>query len=465
MSLYKQLAKQFIDDIQGGVLEQGCRLPSLRQLSKQHSVSMSTAVNCYQELESQGWIAARPQAGYYVSRKASTHLTPNWTTFESKVSTPSAISPVYSHLNGPLGVSNSDVSDDMTLELERGFKRVMRTVGKRLNRYPDFQGEVPLREALSHHFSKHGIHFKAQDLVITSGCLSALKAALESCSREGDAIAISSPCFNGIIELLGQMSRKIVEIPSLEDGIDLDQLEEHFQQGNVKAGIFCTSHMNPQGITMSTQQKQRLANMANTYRIPVIEDDVYVELSYSDHYPLPAKYYDTDGYILWCGSISKSLSPSYRLGWCLPGRYLDTYRSRFSAGCYGVSLPLQLTIADFIGSGHYEKHLKRKRYELLTYRMDYLNYISQRLSSQVLISDSQGGLVMWLQIPNLHGDALSHAAIEQRLDIRIGGIFTTLGYYQDCVRINIGHPLEGKAKRDLQILMDLIEQNLAGQQH
>ncbi|MGF1718466.1 PLP-dependent aminotransferase family protein [Vibrio kyushuensis] len=461
MSLYKSLAKQFIDDIQAGQLVQGSRLPSLRQLSKQHSVSLSTAVSCYQELESMGWITARPQAGYYVSQKSSPHSTPNWVAFKSRVSTPSSNSPVYSQFSGPLGVSNSDITDDTALELERSFRRVMKRMGKRLTRYPEFQGELLLRDALSHHFSKQGVHFPSQDLVITSGCLSAIKAALESCSHEGDAIAISSPCFNGIIELLGQMSRKIVEIPSLEDGIDLDQLETHFQQGNVRAGIFCTSHMNPQGITMSTQQKQRLAIMANQYRIPVIEDDVYVELSYSDHYPLPAKYYDTDGYILWCGSISKSLSPSYRLGWCLPGRYLDKYRSRFGSGCYGVAIPLQLTIADLIESGHYAKHLKKKRYDLLAYRIDYLNYLSKHLSAEALISDSQGGLVLWLQIPGLDGEKLARDAIQQQLDIRVGQTFTTLDFYKDCVRINIGHPLQGQAKTDLQLLIDLIEQNLS----
>ncbi|MCK6264229.1 PLP-dependent aminotransferase family protein [Vibrio sp. ZSDE26] len=459
MSLYKRLAKQFIDDIQSGQLAQGSRLPSLRQLSKQHSVSMSTAVSCYQELESAGWIAARPQAGYYVRQKASSHSKPTWTSFKSRVSTPSSNAPIYSPFNGPLGVSNSDIGDETALELERGFRRVMRRMGRRLTRYPEFQGERSLRDALSNHFSTHGIHFQADDLVITSGCLSAIKAALESCSREGDAIAISSPCFNGIIDLLGQMSRKIVEIPSLEEGIDLDQLETHFKQGNVQAGVFCTSHMNPQGITMSTQQKQRLASMANQYRIPVIEDDVYVELSYADHYPLPAKYYDTDGYILWCGSFSKSLSPSYRLGWCLPGRYLDVYRSRFGSGCYGVAIPLQLTIADFIESGHYAKHLKRKRFELLNYRTDYLNYLSEKLSAEVLISGSQGGLVLWLQVPGLNGEGLANDAMKHQLDIRIGQTFTTLDYYKDCVRINIGHPLQGQAKVDLQLLVELIEQN------
>ncbi len=67
MSMYKTLASQFIQEIETGKLMEGNRMPSLRQLSKQQAVSMSTAVSCYQELESQGWIHSRPQAGYFVA--------------------------------------------------------------------------------------------------------------------------------------------------------------------------------------------------------------------------------------------------------------------------------------------------------------------------------------------------------------------------------------------------------------
>ncbi|MEF1230115.1 PLP-dependent aminotransferase family protein, partial [Vibrio fortis] len=296
------------------------RMPSLRQLAKQQAVSMSTAVSCYQELESQGWIHSRPQAGYYISARSKKHNTPEWTQFVSKVSQVHQSFSIHSPYNGPLGISSTTIDDTAQLELERSFRRSSKRLGSRLNHYPHTQGDPSLCDALSVHFSKLGIHINPQDLVITSGCMPAIKAALEACTQVGDAIAISSPCFSGILDLLGKMGRRIVEIPSIDEGIDLAQLELHLQQGSVKAGIFCTSHMNPQGITMTAQQKQKLAELANHYQVPMIEDDVYLELSYSEHTPLPAKYYDSNGYILWCGSISKSLSPSYRLGWCLPGR-------------------------------------------------------------------------------------------------------------------------------------------------
>jgi len=456
MSLYKTLASQFVQEIEDGKLSEGSRMPSLRQLAKQQAVSMSTAVSCYQELESQGWIHSRPQAGYYISARSKKHNTPEWTQFVSKVSQVHQSFSIHSPYNGPLGISSTTIDDTALLELERSFRRSSKRLGSRLNHYPHTQGDPSLCDALSVHFSKLGIHINPQDLVITSGCMPAIKAALEACTQVGDAIAISSPCFSGILDLLGKMGRRIVEIPSIDEGIDLAQLELHLQQGNVKAGIFCTSHMNPQGITMTAQQKQKLAELANHYQVPMIEDDVYLELSYSEHTPLPAKYYDSNGYILWCGSISKSLSPSYRLGWCLPGRYTDSYRQQHSASCFGVSLPIQLAVADFIESGNYAKQLKRRRTKLLSLRQSYLNYLSERLPSGVNISQPQGGMVLWLQVPKLNLEKFTALIEKHKIDIRLGQLFSTLPLYNDCFRINIGFDLTEDVKRELDLLADAI---------
>lgn len=209
---------------------------------------------------------------------------------------------------------------------------------------------------------------------------------------------------------------------------------------------------------MSASQKQTLAQLANDYRIPVIEDDVYLELSYSSHTPLPAKYYDRNGYVLWCGSVSKSLSPSYRLGWCLPGRYLNGYKTHFASASYGVALPTQLAVADFIESGQYAKHVKRRCNQLLQLRQQYLEYLTQYLPPEVKISNPQGGMVLWLQVPNLDHEALTQGIEEQQLDVRLGHLFSTLDLYRECIRINMGYPLQGQAKQDIDLLIDLIRQ-------
>ncbi|MDO6708179.1 PLP-dependent aminotransferase family protein [Photobacterium sp. 1_MG-2023] len=473
---YKQLAEQYISAIQSGKLAALSRMPSLRQFSQLHRVSMTTTLNCYQHLESQGWIVAKPQSGYFVAKRG-THRQPALVQFESRMASVAEYqaaeewgshgqAPESQHA-GPLGYSRFEADAVLAKQLEQSFRRAHQRLGERMNFYPAPQGEQITRTILSQHFAPYGFHFQPDQLVITHGCMDAIREAIEVCTQPGDAIAISSPCFNGLLTLLREMSRNIVEIPSVESGIDLDQLENHMQQGTIQAGLFCTTHMNPQGITMTPEQKQRLARMAAQYQVPVIEDDVYMELPYSNTVPLPAKYYDQAGYILWCGSVSKTLAASYRLGWCLPGRYFESYLRRFAAGCFGVSLPVQLAIADFIDNGQYSRSLKHRRFALLANKRRYIEYLEQALPGEVRISDPAGGMVLWLQIPALNLARFKHLLQATKLDIRLGALFTSRDLYRDCLRVNIGYalPEPGEPGNATQQALDALIQLLKQAMH
>ncbi len=461
MSLYQELAGQFIAEIEQGTRHIGSKMPSLRQLTKQQSVSMTTALNCYQELESRGWIESRPKTGYFVSSRHIDTNTPEWAHFTSMVTQVDLSSHQQSPTtSGPLGMANMPNDALSVAELERSFRRSIKRMGERINDYPEPQGDLGLRQSLAAHFSSSGLVVAPQDWVVTSGCMMAIKMALMALTKPGDTVAISSPCYNGILALLGQLERNIIEIPSLDEGIDLKQLEHHFQLREVKAAVFCTTHMNPQGLTMSPAQKKRLAQLANQYQIPVIEDDVYAELSHGGQMPLPAKYYDRDGYIIWCGSITKSVSPSYRLGWCVPGRFLDRFCEQFISGTDGVALPIQLAISDFIDSGQYSKHLKRRQHCLVQLKEAYFSYLRTHLPSSVKISQPLGGMVLWLQILGLDAEKLDRLLNQHALDIRGGRLFSTLDLYINCVRVNFGYELTPKCKRDLVNLVDAINSSI-----
>ncbi|SDI06901.1 transcriptional regulator, GntR family [Vibrio xiamenensis] len=454
MSKYQRIAQRFIKDIQSGVLPPGSRMPSLRQLSQLHSVSLTTAVSCYQELESMGWVESRPQAGFFVKGHGATLQTPTWASFQSQVQTPSTPQPS-SPLSGPLGMSRLELDDSAVEQLNKSFRRGIRLSQPSLGEYPAPQGELRLRNALAEHFSANGWQLSSSDLLITHGCLDAVRKALEATTQPGDSVAISSPCYNGLLTLLSELKRNIVEIPSHQDGVDLTQLEQHLKTNKIQAGLFCTTYMNPQGITMSTKQKQRLAELANQYQVPIIEDDIYLELGHQSEAMLPASYFDTDGYMIWCGSVSKTLSPSLRLGWCRPGRYLASMLGKD----YGVAVAMQYALADFIQSGHYGKHLKRAQQRLNVTKQRYLNYLATALPANARVSQPSGGLVLWIQIPGLDAPTLMADAKQQKLDVRGGHQFTASTRYRDCLRINIGYEFD-KVASQLACLMTLIEQHI-----
>ncbi len=439
---YKQLAEKFIEDIQHRRLQPGQRLPSLRRLAAQYEVSLTTALNCYHRLEELGWARAQPQSGFFAAQPLLAEQTPHLPTFTSRTADPIATHN-RRHVTepGPLGLSLLASTLLPTAALQRSLRRASRQQGAQVHLYPQAQGELALRRALSKHFSRYDFHFSEQALVVTNGCIDAVRTAIEVTTRPGDAVAISSPCFSGLLQLLAQMQRQVVEIPSTAEGIDLRQLERHMQQGSIQAGLFNCSHMNPTGITLSADQKQQLAQLAARYRVPVIEDDIYLELGYQRTPPVPAQHWDREGYLLWCGSVSKTLSAGYRLGWCLPGRYFEAYQQQRLRESYGVSSPIQLAVADFISSDQYHRHLNALRPQLARQVADYRDYMIANLPDTVRISAPQGGLVLWIQLPGLDSVALAQQAERQNLDIRIGADFSTLDYYADCFRINCGWPL------------------------
>lgn len=426
-------------------------MPSIRKFSQLHEVSVTTAINCYHRMQELGWLQAKPQSGYYVTQPFGKQNTPEFPKFKSKITQPklttantfSRLSPFYSAQLAPELIPQN--------VLNQCFRRAAIKYQKTIHLYPDFQGQKSFRQILAQHFTTQYFPLEANSLVITNGCIDAIRTAIEVTTVEGDAIAITSPCFSGLLELLANMKRKVVEIPCHQGCLDLLQLEEHLAKKEIAACLFSANHINPQGICLSSKQKQHIAELAKQYNVPVIEDDVYLELSHSNLTPLPIKYWDKEGWVLWCSSISKTITPSYRLGWCEPGRYFAQYLNYRSVQSSGVNSPVQNAIHEFIYSGQYLKHLKQLRLKLAQHMLSYHALLKKHLPSNTRISHSQGGSVIWIQMPNLNAQQLLEKTKQQGTYFRCGNEFSSLNLYQDCFRINIGWPINaGSAEESIE---------------
>lgn len=443
---YRKLADQMVADIEKGLLSHGQKMPSLRTFRRQFDVSMTTAINCYRHLEERGWIVARPQSGFYVSLPQGCAGEPQSPFFLSKATSVQLKKNDAARVNGllysgPFGVSQLSPSQIPSTALRRCLKRGLVRASESLSQYPEPQGSGVFRQALVAHHAARGFAFSARDAVTTGGCIDAVRLALEVTTEVGDTVAISSPCFSGLLALLAALSRRVIEIPCLDGGIDLQQLEQHMKNGDIAAALFSATHMNPHGSCLPVAQKKQLADMASRYRVPVIEDDIYAELGYSAATPLPVKHWDSDGYVLWCSSVSKTLAPSLRLGWCLPGRYRDGYVQRAQSENLGRNSIVEAGIADFFLSGQYQKHLRQLRQLLVTNKGAYRLLLSERLPPGSAVSHPQGGMVLWVQVPGLRISEFKKASEAAGLDIRTGDEFSTLAHYNDCFRINFSWSL------------------------
>jgi DNA-binding transcriptional MocR family regulator len=466
---YVELCENIIDNIVNQRLLMGQRMPSIRKFTQLHQVSMTTAINCYQRLQEQGWLQVKPQSGFFVSQPLDKKITPLFPTFKAQIRQPKMGNSLSSHLDGPL--HSAQLSPELIPQevLARCLRRGNLKHGDRVYQYPDYQGTTALRQALARHFSDQYFPLQAEALVITNGCIDAIRTAIEVTTKAGDAIAVSSPCFNGLLKLLENMGRMVVEIPCHQSELDLVQLEHHLATKSVTACLLSANHINPQGICLSNQQKRRIAELAQQYQIPVIEDDIYLELGYATVSPLPIKYWDKSGWVLWCSSVSKTIAPGYRLGWCEPGRFFKQYLYYRSVQSFGVNHPVQNAICEFIDSGQYLKHLKQLRLTLAQHALDYHVLLREHLPPQARLSAADGGMVIWIQIAGLDSQQLLTAARAQGIFFRGGNEFSTLDLYQDCFRLNIGWSIagdcalspEGQLRQQLISLCALISQLLS----
>ncbi|WP_191601594.1 PLP-dependent aminotransferase family protein [Marinomonas algicola] len=467
MTLYETLAQHFIDDIKSQKRPTGTRLPALRALAKQHKVSMTTATKAYDYLLQTGWIYAQPQSGYFVANHIEPTSFPTLAIQGTEQRDPKRFAPINGYnsasaLFSPLGTSMISPDLQPSKALRRCIKRVTRRAGNTIFQYPDTQGDKGLRKALTDHFRYDNFTFGSNDLVITNGCIDAVKVAIEALTQEGDTLAISSPCFSGLLDLLSALSRKVIEIPVSDQGLELNHLETLLQQGLIKAFLFSTSNMNPTGMTLPVEQKKALAKLATQYKTPMIEDDVYFELSHQKQQTLPAKHWDKEGYVIWCGSFSKTLAAGLRLGWCLPGRYLTAYLNQHALTSFGVNGLMQSCMAEFINTGEYRSHVNKTRVLLNQQVHRYRQFLVKHLPKTAKISSPQGGMVLWVQIPHFNAVELEQEANKLNIDIRSGACFSTHDFYHDSFRINGGWPLENtvdnhSSYQQLKTLCELIK--------
>ncbi len=458
---YKLIADQIIQDIKTNKLSLGQRLPSLRQLRKQQGISMTTALNSYRSLEERGWIVTSPKSGFFVSTPFDASDIPRLPQFLSSAKGIS-LEGQYSSLqaecvDGPFGISRLNPEYVPLTTLKRSIKRITQRGDDLLQSYANPQGLSSLRNAIAEHFGAQGFSLAENELCITSGCMDAIRISLLATSKPGDAIAVSSPCFDGLLDLLRSMQRQVVEIPCTSDGVDIQQLEAQFANDQVAAALFSSSHMNPHGISLSVEQKRSLAELANRYRMPIIEDDVYGELGFDNSFPLPIKHWDENGYVLWCSSISKTLASGLRIGWCSAGRYLNTCRSICVTESLGKNGLMQASLADFIAAGHYKRHLQSITRKILANTVAYRQLLLDRLPQGSAISAPRGGLVLWVQVPRLDDARLRELAAAAKLDLRLGGQFTSRRFYRDCFRINAGWGLDQMHDETRNIEQALIE--------
>jgi len=464
--LYQQVIDFVEHQEQSGAIRPGDKLPSLRKLSRQFEISVPTVKQAYLELERQGTISARPQSGYYLKAKQARTLLPmraKWASCEpAEVSCRSLIEQVYEavhiHDSVALGISNPVHAHPPDKTLARMMRSVLSRVAEKAVSYGPINGDPKLRMNLAFRYQEHGVLVNHEDLIITNGAQEALSIALQCVAERGDIIAVESPCYFGLIELIESLGMKVLEVYTCtEEGVCLTELAKVIKQHPVKVCLFSTAINNPLGSMMSDKQRHAMVKLLEENHIFLIEDEVYSDLYFNEQRPIPAQLYSEKGLVLTCSSFSKTAAPGYRVGWLLPGKFEEKAKRIKRAQSCSTSMLQQWTLSDYLMSGEYDRylHVLRKTLRYNCERMRAL--IAQYFPEQVCISKPKGGSVLWVRCRS-HVDTsqLFKQAIAQGVNFAPGEIFSPSGKYKNYMRISYGVQWSEKIDQAIQLLGKLV---------
>jgi DNA-binding transcriptional MocR family regulator len=468
--LYRQVATRIETMIQGGTFAVGDRIPSVRQLSRQLDVSVTTVVEAYRLLEDRRLVEARPQSGYYVRTPEPAAPEPAPTESADAGRPPEISDLVLRFLRGAqtrgvlaLGAAVPDPAYLPVQRLNRLLVQSVRQQPSASQSYDAVAGLEQLRVQIGRRALDAGCSLSPDDILTTSGAQAAVHLCLQATTRPGDTVAVESPTYYGLLEALESLHLRAVEVATHpRDGVDIDELVKVFDRDKISACVFSPSFGNPLGHCMPDAARRRLVEVLTERDIPLIEDDVYGELPFGAHRPRAVKSFDTEGLVLLCSSFSKSVAPGYRIGWTAPGRYRDRVEKLKFASSVATATPTQMALAAFLAEGGFDRTLRqlRREYRVLVAQMSAA--VARHFPEGTRVSRPEGGHVIWVEMPEpadsvrLHEEALAYG-----VSIAPGILFSTSKRYRNCLRLNCAVPWNPKVESAVERLGRLARAQLA----
>ncbi|MDM0042870.1 PLP-dependent aminotransferase family protein [Variovorax dokdonensis] len=454
-ALYKRLAAHYLDAIRAGTLARGQRMPSLRSLMRTHSISLSTALQLCRELESAGWLEARERSGYFVRQPARLALAPMAEPAVHRAPDPAQYVGIHARVSAFVANRRAQ-SVKLNFSIARAapqlypgeplrvaLSKALRERPQLLTSAPQQRGDAVFRSVLARRALASGMTLAPDDVLVTNGCIEALNLALRAVAQAGDTVAVESPTFYGLLQVLESLGLRALEIPtSPRTGLSLEALDLALQAyPDIRAVVVVPHLQNPLGSLMPDAHKERLVQMCEARDIALIEDDTYTALVDAATPPRAIKHWDRSGRVIHCASLHKILAPGLRLGWMAAGRWQARVEMLKYAQTRNNEGLAQVGVAQFMGTGAYDRHLRRLRSALAEQRERTAEAIARHFPTGTRMNLPPGGLQLWVELPDgISGQDLCDAALAEQILVAPGALFSNSERFDHFVRINCGWP-------------------------
>lgn len=470
-ALYLKVSGHYRQAIQSGVLMAGQRMPSIRALTRLHQVSLSTASLACHTLEDEGLLEARPRSGYFVRRKRRADLQPLSEPEPGRALDPAQYVGIHDRVSDYVAKCDSHPlvanlaaaygSPDMypSEALKNAATRALRQHPQLLVSAVDSPRDSPLRAVLARRALEAGMQLSASDVVVTHGCIEALNIALRAVAQPGDTIAVESPTYYGLLQILESLGLRALEIPtSPRLGMSIGALEMAFQtHDNIRAVVVMPNFHNPLGSVMADEDKARLVRLCERRQVALIEDDTYGALTHDDVPLRAAKSWDSTGSVIYCASLRKTLAPGLRLGWITGGRWQARIQMLKYAQSRTNEALAQMAVAQFMALSAYDRHLARLRRLLNAQREQMAEAIARYFPPGTRLTVPNGSMLLWVEMPaGTSAQAVFDAALLQGIRVAPGSMFSNSSRYDHFLRISCGFPFSDGIDEALRKLADIV---------
>jgi GntR family transcriptional regulator/MocR family aminotransferase len=432
--LTRQIYSWFRQAILQGTMRSGERLPSTRELAEHLHVSRTVAVLAYEQLLAEGFIAGRGGSGTYVSEGLATGQRSAQAKL-AKVKLSSfghAVEAATSRVNYPNKRATSlhydfayGRSDVEIFPFEMWRRMLLRHARKAPVRELDYgpaAGSLALREAIAVHLRRsRAVACDSSQVIVVSGSQQALDLIARVLIERGDRIAIENPIYQGTSEILRTAGARLLPVP-----VDHEGLQPASLPNDARIAFVTPSHQFPTGAVLPLARRLELLDWARRKDAVVVEDDYDGEFRYQEQPLESLQGLDTEGRVIYIGTFSRTIFSALRIGYLIVPKSLEATFTSAKWLCDRHTATLeQETLAEFIGTGLYERHLRRVRRRNAGNRGVLMESINKHLGERVEVTGDGAGahVVLW---PRKH---ISESAVVEKAAARGVGVYAISGYF------------------------------------
>lgn len=386
--------------------------------------------------------------------------------FSDRVSNlkPSAIREIFKYAADPevISLSAGNPSPDAfpAKAIEEISAKVLADDPIKVLQYSVSEGYTPLRDHLMDYMKKeHNTGSENDDIIITTGAQQIMDLCTKSLVNEGETVIVEAPSFIGSLNTFRSYNAKLVGVTVEPDGMDTDELEEKLKDNpDTKFIYIIPNFQNPSGVTMSLEKRKKVYELARKYDVLIIEDNPYGDLRYSGESVPNIKSLDTEGIVIYAGSMSKVISPGIRVAYCIcPKPIFQKLVVCKQGNDVHTNIWAQYVCDEFITKYDFNAHLAMLR-NIYTKKAQFcMDLLDKYCAPAITYNKIDGGLFIWCDLDKrIDMPDFCKEAVLNKVCVVPGNAFLS-DENEEChsFRINFSTPTDEQLEKGIKILGEL----------